>query len=94
MRTLKAVLIGMLVMTSGLGCKRPAPTPTPGPPPFSGCVVQNDDGGHWHFQCENADGLWRCTEKMDKSSCVWDKPLPPGHPLRRLAESCLADNAR
>ncbi len=73
-----------------LGCRKiQAPSQEPcalTKPPFAGCFGQRSDpdsDSTFYWQCEDADGLWKCNEKMERASCVWAGPLPNDHPLRR-----------
>jgi hypothetical protein len=59
---------------------------------FAGCFWHDGDAGDQYWQCESADGLWKCSAKMKRASCVWSGPLPDGHPLRRAAERLASTN--
>ena len=92
--------IVLIVLLLAAGCKRREDSCKPQEdtktvkPVFAGCFAQHTDDKHWYWQCENAEGLWKCDEKMERASCTWESPLPVGHPLRRDAEEHLADAGR
>lgn len=59
-------------------------------PPFDGCFGRGESvDGHmrWYVECENTEGLWKCDKPMARETCVWDGPLPSGHPLRHAEGS-------
>jgi hypothetical protein len=72
-----ALASALMVLASALGCEDPVEVHD-----FDGCF-RNDAND---YQCENADGLWKCAHNMDRASCVWTGPLPAGHPLQRNVE--------
>jgi hypothetical protein len=76
----------LLVLAFALGCEGAGVEPVVDRD-FAGCFWQTTgDRGAGYYQCENADGLWKCDHKMDRASCVWTGPLPAGHPLQRNVE--------
>ncbi len=85
---MRTVAVTMLVVM--MACKHPEPnevaTPSLVDHTFAGCVlVQRQNWQPDNWQCENAEGLWKCTEPV-RTSCLWAGPLPAGHPLLRVEE--------
>jgi hypothetical protein len=77
LKLLMALAFALTVIASALGCEDPVEVHD-----FDGCFRN----GAYDYQCENADGLWKCAHNMDRASCVWMGPLPVGHPLQRNVE--------
>ena len=83
---MKGLLVVAFVFSYGCKSKKSCDCEAPPaavPRDFAGCTYDRRAEPKARFRCESSEGTWNCYEEQNRASCVWEGPLPAGHPLSR-----------